>query len=883
TIDYANGISGAANDAFSRVDYILEESSKKDGALDQISYSASNAKKAADKLGDAVDDLDIYDYLSDEEKQEYDSYKDTIKNAGKEYKNYISESEKSFYNYYICKNSADIKYSAGDTAYIKDADDGYTFNRQAIDHPCDARAAVAAYDPDAYTFGLNGLPEDTDSFIREFGIEGRWIHHDDSADPGMDTAFPDTEDDTRRQKDEELIADAGEYSAQKSKAYADMKYADNHSGTGYSEDMKNASLGLSGLVEAHLGDMSGEVRQDAEEAMENLENAAGNIGSSFSQTKDIIRNLGDRDPVSFPELTGEYKAHAASLAGNLQGMNDNFGLLNSEMNGASDVLIKDLQNVSDQFNTIMLLYTDAIDGALDRDYTNTVRDDSLEVARNCTDATIDHCTNNGTVNGDLDVAGIAGTMAIEYDFDLESDVTGIKDATLNTSYITKCVLRDNDNYGCIDAEKSYVGGVCGMQEMGTILLCGCYNDVTSNSGSYTGGIAGSSLADIVKCYSKCILSSPEYTGGIAGDGNNISDCVSLVKIMGSDRWYGAIAGHISDEGLVRNNVFVSEELSGIDRVSYSRKAFPITYGELLKRYDSDEEDPLPDDFLKMKITFVLDDEDSENNGEVIGTTELGYGERITINPPDIDSEKEGYYLDYEGALSDRMYTDERVSVRYVRYVTTLAGPVGSSGKQSPVLVDGMFKEGQTLEAVKEIDEEGRYEGIDGLLETWNIKIPDDGSTTHSLRYYNEETESYEKIVKADLYIYDNGEWRMLESTGDMGRYHIYEVQGNNVTIQARINDYYKLRRIVIILAATGMIIVLAALILTAGFLRRRKKKIARAAKNIRKAAIDAVSNIGSQNELFYHGEEDEHGDPVDPSKEESLPEGSNGGNSGKTL
>ena len=169
------------------------------------------------------------------------------------------------------------------------------------------------------------------------------------------------------------------------------------------------------------------------------------------------------------------------------------------------------------------------------------------------------------------------------------------------------------------------------------------------------------------------------------------------------------------------------------------------------------------------------------------------------------------------------------------------------------------------------------------METWNIKIPDDGSTTHSLRYYNEETESYEKIVKADLYIYDNGEWRMLESTGDMGRYHIYEVQGNNVTIQARINDYYKLRRIVIILAATGTIIVLAALILTAGFLRRRKKKIARAAKNIRKAAIDAVSNIGSQNELFYHGEEDEHGDPVDPSKEESLPEGSNGGNSGKTL
>ncbi|MCR4787365.1 MAG: hypothetical protein K5888_02145 [Lachnospiraceae bacterium] len=864
TIDYANGISGAANDAFSRVDYILEESSKKDGALDQISYSASNAKKAVDKLSDTVGDLNINDYLSDSEKEEYYGYKQTISDGGNEYKKYISNSEKAFYQYYIYSHASDTDYDAGDLAYINSSNE-YTFNRSAINNPCDGRQSVLAPYSDTVTIGSDGLPEDMDSFISTFGADGSWVHHNDT-DPSSDSTFPAEETGDRKVKDEKLMADAGDYATVRSVAYADSEYAKNHSDRTYDEDVREATTALIDLLEDNLSDMSEETRNDAREAMNDLGNAADNIDSSFSQTKDLIKNLGDRDAVTFPELSDEYKSHTASLANNLQGMNDNFGLLNSEMNSASDTMINDLQNVSDQFNTIMLLYTDAIDGALDRDYTNTIRDDSLEVAKTCTDATIDNCTNNGKVEGDIDVAGIAGTMAVEYDFDLESDVTGIKDATLNTSYITKCVLRDNENRGQIDAEKSYAGGVCGLQEMGTILHCGCYNDVTSNSGSYTGGIAGASLSNIVNCYSKCILSASEYTGGIVGDGYDISDCISLVKISGSDRWYGAIAGHVSDQGVVRNNFFVSDELNGIDRVSYSKKASPVTYGELLKMYDTGEEGSLPEDFKRMKITFFLDDEGSENDGEVIGTTTLGYGERITINPPDIDSEKEGYYLDYEGALLDRMYTDERVSVKYVRYRTTLAGPVGPDGKQSPILVDGQFKENDVLEAVREIDEESE-DRLDGVLETWSIRIPDDGSTTHQLRYYNRETESYEKIVDLDLYVKENGEWKKLDNTGSIGRYRTYEVTGNNIMIQARINDFHRLRKMIIAAIVTGVILLLIAGILIFRFFARKKKNIAKAAKTIRKAAIEAVSNIGSQNELFYHGEEDEHGDPVDENKD----------------
>ena len=64
---------------------------------------------------------------------------------------------------------------------------------------------------------------------------------------------------------------------------------------------------------------------------------------------------------------------------------------------------------------------------------------------------------------------LTGTMAIEYDFDLEGDVTGIDNARLNSTFLTRCVLRNNVNEGNVTAQKSYAGGIAGLQEMGTVL------------------------------------------------------------------------------------------------------------------------------------------------------------------------------------------------------------------------------------------------------------------------------------------------------------------------------------------------------------------------------------------------------------------------------
>ena len=52
------------------------------------------------------------------------------------------------------------------------------------------------------------------------------------------------------------------------------------------------------------------------------------------------------------------------------------------------------------------------------DQVEKYEDESFEVAEECTEGTVAECINTGMVSGDLDLAGIAGTMGIEYDFDL---------------------------------------------------------------------------------------------------------------------------------------------------------------------------------------------------------------------------------------------------------------------------------------------------------------------------------------------------------------------------------------------------------------------------------------------------------------------------------
>ena len=414
--------------------------------------------------------------------------------------------------------------------------------------------------------------------------------------------------------------------------------------------------------------------------------------------------------------------------------------------------------VNDQFNVIMLLIADAIDGVLDADYTDLYEDDSLSVADSSTDATIADSLNNGSIHGDIDTSGIAGTMAIEYDFDLESDITGIKDASSGTTYRSKCVLRNNKNNGHIEGLKSYVGGICGLQEMGTVLRCENYGKATSKSGDFVGGISGKSLSIIKDCLAKGILKGQDNIGGICGMGYDISGCRTLPSIDSSGSYLGAIAGDNDQKGRLKDNYFVCDDHAGIDRVSYKGKAESIPYEQLLSV------DGIPAEFRSIKVSFIVDD-------QIVSVKKYNYGDDIPGLPVDLN-ENEYILWDWDNARLDNLHSDTELTGTRARYVTTLSGSQLRENGQSAVLVDGQFMNYDELNSKVT----GESDDPD-VFERWEIIIPEDFRDEHLIRYCPPSN-----IDNVRIWLLNGNERSEAECT-NMGKYYTFKVPGNRVRFE----------------------------------------------------------------------------------------------------
>lgn len=850
TIDYANGVSGAATEAFSRIDYIMDEASKKDGLMDQTNYAIDNAHQSADEIKKAVNDIDIEKYLTDSERTDYSNAKKIINSSSEQYKINYEKAYRGYYNHEIADEVNKL------TSGSKYQDLVYQFENGTILRKGD-------YNNNTRKWNIKSIVEDDlkskNGIYNEHEIltKGTWYHE---ADDGSLLPFPQDNDD-----DSTLFKNASADAAKDAESISnDLYQSPLNNGNDMKTDMAYAAAVYTEITSRHLDEMTDAVRTDATKGINELGEAADNLRTAGGQTKDIISNLAGRSDITFPQFSADYKAHSTSLANNLQGMNDNFGLLNQEVNNANGVLIDDLQSMADQFNTIMMLYTDAIDGVLDADYTTAYEDVSLEEAEKCMDATIDKCRNFGKVEGDINAAGIAGTMAIEYDFDLESDITGIKDAKLNTSYITKCVLRDNKNFGEIVGEKNYVGGICGLQEMGTILGGGNYANITSSSGEYVGGVVGSSLSYVVSSFSRGIMKCESYAGGIAGDGLNIRNCFALVDITGATNWYGAIAGHIGEKGEVRNNFFVSDTLAGIDRISYAKKAEPVSYSDAEQiNVFNEEVREVPYEFSYLNVSFMLDDEDKDEKTFLV-KERRNYGEKLSVKDYPQVPEKKGFYVTWDIEEVDSLETDMIITARYNRYLTTLAEyDVNNENFQSQLLVDGEFKEGDKLEVTREqiisLNDTDRLTDMiqeKGAFETVHLVIPDDGNNVHQLRY-KPNNKFYELNKNFTLFEKEGDEQIILASTGTMGKYKTYDIEGNDVTFYITYEGIkgqaYKYFAIVIVAVVVFIILVILTIISAHRHGRRLPKLFNKIKKNV-------SEKIESKEQLFYN--EDQEKDDV---------------------
>lgn len=794
TVGWTDEMIGSVNEAVNRFDYVMDETAKDNGVLDHTRDAAGNVKDAAGKLQDTVESLDIYQYMSPEQRSMYDNAKSGMESATKQYSEDYAKAVAAQENCYLAEYAfTDAEFNDGSKTNELDL-------KPTVDGVTDSSWTRTSGDYKDY-IGYNG-----------------WVHHSDT---NGDSEFPQSGGTQQGDLDQSLVSKVAQAMYDNSTAvannasdYAKDQYRQAH-GTAYESDMREYLQTMSDIVMSVQGEMTKEAAEQLSGAVGYVSDASENLESAGNQAKNIFDTLNGMPDIALPQLGDDYRSKTNSLTANLQGLSENMGYLNGEMSSTNDVLIGDLEDINDQFSTIMKLYTDAIDGVLDMDYGNSYEDTSQEDAETSTDATIADCRNTGTVQGDINVSGIVGTMAIEYDFDLEGDVTGIEDARMNSTFLTKCVLRQNINQGKITAQKSCAGGISGLQEMGTILRCENYGRITGSAGNYVGGVAGQSLSDIMDSYAKCTVSGEEYVAGIAGSGSGIKGCCAIVRIQDAAAFSGAIAGEIDGSKEVADNYFVSEEIAGIDRISYSGKAEPISYKDMLAI------EGIPNRFRMMSISFYADEEE-------VKRVECPYGGSVPIELyPEIPA-KQGFYADWDIKDLSKVLYDEDVTVEYVRYLTTLASEQLRPNKQSAILVDGMFRQEDTLNVMKGASEDGTVNdktelSPDNPTESWVVEIPDDGYESHQIRYQAPEGQT-EGVT---IYVRQDGGWTQAD-TELMGIYHLFTVEGTEAQIAVCVQEKSITDYLIYIIPAAAAVLTVVILLIT----KSRKKRKARKAAGI---------------------------------------------------
>lgn len=88
----------------------------------------------------------------------------------------------------------------------------------------------------------------------------------------------------------------------------------------------------------------------------------------------------------------------------------------------------------------------------------------VEVQADLSDITLLRTTES--VPAGTDIGGIAGSVAIEYDFDPEDDLTESGEQSLNFEYNTLAVVLDCVNKGAVTAKKDNAGGIVGRMDVG---------------------------------------------------------------------------------------------------------------------------------------------------------------------------------------------------------------------------------------------------------------------------------------------------------------------------------------------------------------------------------------------------------------------------------
>lgn len=507
-------------------------------------------------------------------------------------------------------------------------------------------------------------------------------------------------------------------------------------------------------------------------ALGNMETAVDDFSVMIREIRKLIQDLAEKEPIQFTNLPAGYQQNTESLHASITGISSQMKLLNQEVESVSSILTADIRAISNQFNVIMHLMLDALS---DQDSEQSIFEDTSDQdIQNTTNGKVAGSTNYDIVEGDVNIGGIAGSMAIEFDLDPEDDISSISDI-MKYRYETKAVMTGCINEGKVISKKNNAGGMVGKMDLGTISECEGYGSVESTSGDYVGGIAGYSDAKIQQCVVKAEFKGYNYIGGIAGRAHDIIDSYSLIKVDQGIGRIGAIAGDQDKQGIINHNYFVDCGLAGIDGISYTGIAEPIDYQEL-KAMDS-----LPDEFFDFKLVFKIDN-------RTVKTVQFDYNDDLSsLVYPDIP-EKEGYYANWPDFDTTKVQFSKILTAEYKPWISVLASEACDENKKPIALAQGNFTNDEHF--IVNAYSDSKPSNVNGDYECWtlNLNIPfDDPVPVRLLKPVNGKISLWE--------LTSDGTWESKSFT-DNGSYILLDMDTPSATYCIAARKNYNLIMIV---------------------------------------------------------------------------------------
>lgn len=567
-------------------------------------------------------------------------------------------------------------------------------------------------------------------------------------------------------------------------------------------DMPKKAIEHAHEASGHLEDMGGpggDALGDISDASEGLEDAISQLERATDRLSDIAATLAEEPEIAFSPIDSSVTDRGDALDEALSRMLDSVENFRSGFSSSSDTLLDDIRGISNQLGVIIDILQENVEKDEDEELSDKFEDVSDEEEGEEASGRITGAVNTGEVRGDLNVAGIVGSMSIEYDFDPEDDLTEEGTRSLDFRYKTLAVVTDCVNKGSITAKKDYVGGIVGRMDLGAVKACGSYGEISSSDGDYAGGISGLSRATIRDCFVKCSLSGGDYIGGVMGSGEEdsvMTGCYTMVEITECGRYYGAVSG--TETGAFSENYFVSEDLAGLGRISYTGKAEPITFAQLTQI------EGLPEEMTQFTLQFVVED-------QVIKTETFTYGDSFGEDDfPEIPA-KDGYYAVWDREDLTNLSFDTTVTAEYCRYVLALASEVTRESGRPVFLADGDYDEDASL-MVSQIKQPETVGGRTAI-EQWYLEFSDQTQDTYTVRYLSPE-ESPDGLT---VFVKEDGQWQEAECSV-FGSYLVFSMASPQAEVAVVTSAGTWLMRLVLAIVVLAILAVLAVLI------RKRRQK-----------------------------------------------------------